>query len=276
MRFFIFALLFIAAAAFSAIGTDAQVATQSCAATRGAQPCICNNPGLNPNGCICRDNTCLGGAPITCASQCGNGVVNENSNTSSYRISKNPRVCGVATGCDAVDVGQDYKTCSEVCDSGAALGTFKNGVCCTRTCGATRNIDEFDMWNITPLQCQTPADCLDAPGHTITCEPARRPWEGSWCKYVPNAGTIPFISVNGKQVCPVYPCFTTKWSYGSCMKNLDRDNRADMTNPFQGGGSWYNMNVYDGVCNQPTSTCWTKPSCYRGTLTAVPTGNCPL
>ena len=276
MRITLIALLCLAFVVAFTNADPYEPATKSCAETRGVQPCICNNPGLNPNGCICRDSNCLGGAPITCASQCGNNVVNENSNTSFYHISRNTRVCGMATGCDEFDAGQQYKTCSEVCDTGASIGTFKNGVCCTRGCQSTRDINEFHMWNITPRQCQTPADCLDAPGHTITCEPARRPWEGSWCKYVPNAGTVPFINRNGKQVCPVYPCFTTSWSYGSCRKNLDKDSRAEMTNPFQGGGSWYGMNIYDGTCNQPTSNCWTKPSCYRGTLTAVPTGNCPV
>lgn len=275
-------LLLLALVAFTVVVVDAQIATETCADTLGAKPCICNDVGSSPAGCDCRytGGNCLGGTPTTCLGQCGNGAVNENAPGSTYRINRNLIACGSTTGCDAFITGETtFHTCTETCDTGLNIGKFVGGTCCTRECNQTRSIDVFDRWNIVPRPCTTAADCLQPVNHTITCElPIPDPGYGKWCKYMLHDFTVPVIDSgvrpgNTGRYCPTYPCtniipsgITQMGPF--CVPGIANEHILDTTTDPE--AHWYKTYAYYGTCYQPSSPCWDTPQCGGHVLYATP------
>lgn len=271
-------LLLLALVAFTVVVVNGQ-ATQTCAVTRGIQPCICKDVGTSPFGCQCKyggitPNNCNtpGAQPITCASQCGNSVINENITAGSgFRITKNTGACLSTTGCDVSDGATNYHACGEeTCDTGAAVATFSGGSCCTKGCNTTRLESDFNKWDIVPRQCQTVSDCLSAPGWTVTCEARSAPPFDTWCKYMVQFGTIPSDNrgpIRPRQYCPILPCYETTWNADFCVPNTISNNIALITsNP----GSYHFWYSYFDTCSKTTSPCWATPTCDGAKLVATP------
>lgn len=289
--------LLILLATFSVIQITEAITLGTCQSTKNAQPCQCQGTTSYSNGCYCKSSgytsnpmSCTDTTPpITCASQCGNGAVRENSGLA-YSFLIDQRGLTNATKCPDCDSDTDmaFKTCYEICDTGpGTMGLYVGPsatTCCPRNCGwdgvttntagwpslgtPTRSIGAtFDRFNIVPLQCYTTADCPSAPGWTVTC---RYYGDFGWCGYFP--GSTTFSKFNGQTtgtICPTLPCYDTLVESISlhCLTN-NRNNNIDLV--YNTGTTYGRTNEKNFYCYKNSSYCWNTPSCNSGTLVATP------
>ncbi len=294
---FVFFFLGVLIALNSLQITDAVVLSR-CQSTKNVQSCQCQGTTISgmSNGCVCMSNgyfattmSCIDdNPPITCASQCGNGAVAENTATP-YMFQIFQRGLTSANACPTcnADAGSSTKTCYEVCDTGpGTMGLYVSGTattCCPRNCGwngrdtnvsgflplgtPVRQLNGvFDRFNIVPKQCYTIADCDTATGWTVSCEYNNNFGPFGWCKYLPQAGTLPAAS--NTPVCPTLPCYTTGKFGSSCLITGVSNN---INTVYNGIAGYYPDTRESGYYCQKTSTvCWNTPSCINGALVATP------
>jgi len=292
--FFIICIL----VALSILNVAKATVLSTCQSTSNAAPCQCSestSSWLATDGCSCDASgynnsqmTCASATKITCASQCGNGALHENTASDYWFKIYQPGV-SIPSNCSSCGVDNstvNYRTCYEVCDTGPGtmgLYTYPGTTCCPRNCGWNgRQVNSttgwlapgtpvrqlngvYDRFNLVPKQCYTPSDCDSAPGWTIDCVYDQVNF--GWCRYSPLAGTLPAAS--STPTCPTLPCMQTFKVGTSCTQTV----WSDYINSVYNTGTGYYPDTSEAgyYCEMLSSNCWSTPSCYNGALRATPT-----